>query len=338
MKNMLNTLLSSGLLRAWSFMARAGLSISLIALAARATAQNLVPNWSFEDTGYCSMLLTSEILHAPPWFSANHATPDVYVMDTNNTCGYGMDTTDVIGQWCFQAPFHGNRFAGEYMWEDGGPVKDYIEVELLSPLQSGHTYRVSMEVSLPECYEHALNLFGAYFANDTIFDTTLPNPGVLPVVPQAQFLDPAFFLDVEDWMHVEDSFVATGGERFMVIGSFVDNALANVLYVGGMAWTNGGYYYIDAVQVVDVTITDAIEELEWQVIGTNELMVRWHDNRPIERVMIVDLTGRIIVEQANRTPSGQVRIVFPFKSSPGVYLITAMSDGKRAATKWTRME
>ena len=334
---MLNTLLSSGLPKLSSFGARVGLSISLFAFAYSANAQvNLVPNWSFEDTAYCTTA-TNPILVAPPWFSANYATPDVYSMDPDQACEVYMDPNDVIGEHCFQAPFHGSRFAGAYFWVDGGPIKDYLEVELLSPLQAGHSYRVAMEVSLPDCYEHAFDLFGAYFSADTVFDATLPNPGVLPFVPQAQFHDPVFYANVVDWMHVEDGFVANGGERFMVIGSFVDNAFADVLNVGGMAWTNGGYYYIDAVEVVDVSIVEAIPELHVQVVAENELVITWPGVGFIERLAIHDEVGRTVIEQTVRQPATQLQVALPSEVASGLYLITVQCSNAVATARWTRM-
>ena len=337
MKNMLNTLRSSGLPKLTSFRVRVGLSVSNFAFASILQAQNLVPNWSFEDTAFCTTA-NNPILVAPPWFSANYATPDVFGMDPDQACEVYMDPNDVIGEHCFQAPFHGNRFAGAFFWKDGGPIKDYLEVELVSPLQAGHTYQISMEVSLPECYEYALDLFGAYFANDTVFDPTLPIPGVLPFGPQVQFHEPAFYTNVLDWMHVEDSFVANGGERFMVIGSFVDNAIADVLNVGGMAWTNGGYYYIDAVEVVDVTIVEAIRELHVQVVAGNQLMITWPEGGVILKVMIQDPMGRTVFEQVSQLPAHQLHVAFPRGSAAGIYMITAYSGNTLATAKWTRME
>ncbi|MBK6627341.1 MAG: hypothetical protein IPJ87_12035 [Flavobacteriales bacterium] len=73
-----------------------------LALAAMATAQNLVPNPSFEDTTHCS-------LYQPPyeeavgWYSANLATPDIWDCDTIAPCGRFMDATDsgiqILSRW-----------------------------------------------------------------------------------------------------------------------------------------------------------------------------------------------------------------------------------------------
>ncbi|MBK6756053.1 MAG: hypothetical protein IPG69_21295 [Flavobacteriales bacterium] len=77
-----------------------------LVFAAIAMAQNLVPNWSFEDSAYCTTA-NNPILVAPPWFSANYATPDVYSMELTEPCAVAMDTTEFIGIVCYQDPLMG---------------------------------------------------------------------------------------------------------------------------------------------------------------------------------------------------------------------------------------
>ncbi|MBK6627338.1 MAG: hypothetical protein IPG35_07050 [Flavobacteriales bacterium] len=87
--NVLNDLPSTCLRAVVTFALRAGLSVSLVLSSHPGKAQNLVPNWSFEDTAYCTTA-DNPILVAPPWFSANYATPDIYNMD-DSPCGVYMD-------------------------------------------------------------------------------------------------------------------------------------------------------------------------------------------------------------------------------------------------------
>jgi len=334
-KNMLNTLLSSGLPKLTSFGVRVGLSISLFASACCAFAQiNLVPNWSFEDTANCGIPVSSQILRSPPWFSANNATPDVYSMDAGNACGIYMDTTDVIGQWCYQAPFHGQRFAGEYLWKYGDEVKDYIEVELISALVGGHSYRASMEISLPECWQYAVNTMGAYFSVDSVFDPNPGTPGVLPVTPQAEFHEPLFFKDDSAWMHVEDVFVADGGERFMVIGSFTDNAGTDVQY--HPAQFGAAYYYFDAIEVKDVTSWESVaEDLQVYQPAPGFLSVRWPGFPRVDRITIMNGLGSVILE---RSFQGDTEGAVPLTDLPGgVYVVRAWLGKRQATARWIWM-
>ena len=319
-----------------TFVARVGLSISLVALVQRTIAQNLVPNWSFEDTGYCSVQVSSEILHAPPWFSANTATPDVYAMDVNNACGFAMDTADVIGQYCYQAPFEGARFAGEYVGR--GQLREYMEVSLLSPLLAGHSYRVAMEISIPECWQYAVDYLGVYFAEDSVLDPTIPVPGALPVTPQAQFHDPGFFTDEVNWMHVEDTIVAMGGEQFIVIGSFADSASIHLLYVGGIGWASKAYYYFDGVVVEDVTHDASVPEHLDIMVMNGDVIVQWPGVSKIDEVLIMDLSGRSVFKERLIGAGNRMELRTAGKLCSGIYLITARSRTRQATAKWTKME
>lgn len=333
--NLLNTLLSSGLLCIRFFGVRAGLSISLCAIAVTATAQNLVPNWSFEDTAYCTTA-TNPILVAPPWYSANYATPDVYNAD-NSPCGVYMNPDEVIGQQCFQAPYDGERFAGEYFWSDG-VLKEYMEVRLLDSLRAGHSYRVAMEINLPECYQYAVDELGAYFASDTVFDPTTPVPGALPHVPQARFHSPTFFVDESNWMHVEDTIVADGGERYMVIGTFTDNSSANSLFVGGEGWASDAYYYVDAVVVEEIIIGQglSIHQLRASTIASGQMMLSWSGADMIGWLTIHDTHGRVIIRQY---VADQRIVVSSTDNLPwGVYVVNVDNGTMRANAKWIKME
>lgn len=333
--NMPDTFLSSGLSRFWSFVGRAGLSISLYALAAIATAQNLVPNWSFEDTAYCTTA-TNPILVAPPWFSANNATPDVYNMD-DGPCGVFMDPGETIGLICYQAPFDGVRFAGEYLWENGGELKEYMEVELNEPLQAGHAYRVAMEISLPDCWQWAVNALGAFFSPDTVFDPTLPNPGVLPVTPQAQFHEPSFYTDEVNWMHVEDTIVAAGGERYMVIGSFTSADSTETLAVPGSFGFSHAYYYFDAVVVEEITGVEGIGE-GLTITGQDGLLgLHWPGMERIDHVSVHDLRGRYVLRSAESVGGASVSIDLR-SLAQGSYVIEAASGTQRAVAKWMKMK
>jgi hypothetical protein len=306
-----------------------------LVFAAIAMAQNLVPNWSFEDSAYCTTA-NNPILVAPPWFSANYATPDVYSMELTEPCAVAMDTTEFIGIVCYQGPFDGIRFAGAHLWMQDHELKEYMEVQLTAPLEAGHTYTVSMEISLTECYRYAIDRVGAYFAQDTVFDPDLVDMGALPVTPQAQFHDPGFYTNTTDWIHLEDTIVADGGERFMVIGSFTDEASTNVFAVSGNM-AEAAYYYFDAVQVVDITNPESIPEALLIVNDPNGLGLLWSGTHGIDRVVLMDMMGRVVMEVVT---DGKERatLVLPQTLATGTYVVQVFSSRQVAKAKWTRTE
>lgn len=333
--NVLNDLPSTCPRAVVTFALLAGLSVSLVLSSHPGKAQNLVPNWSFEDTAYCTTA-DNPILVAPPWFSANYATPDIYNMD-DSPCGVYMDTTETIGLICYQAPYHGNRFAGAYLKQNLSELKDYMEVGLTQPLQAGHAYRVAMEISIPDCCQQAVNTIGAFFSVDTVFDPTMPIPGALPVVPQAVFYDAAYYIDEDDWMHVEDTIVAAGGERFMVIGSFTDNAGTQVLPVAGNFGFNHAYYYFDAVVVEEIGEVQSIAPAPAVWSRPGSLTVRWDRVPSVDRLVIWDLRGRSVLE-ASVIDEGPQMTIDTHNLASGTYVVEVIGAGWRGTAKWTKVE
>lgn len=318
-----------------TFALRAGLSVSLWSPAGIAYAQNLVPNWSFEDTAYCTTA-NNPILVAPPWFSANYATPDIYNMD-DSPCGVYMDPNETIGAICYQAPYHGNRFAGEYLWQTLGELKEYMEVALAESLVAGRAYRVAMEISLPDCWQRAVSTLGVYFSADSVFDPTLPNPGVLAVVPQATFHDPSYYVDEINWMHVEDTIIANGGERFMVIGSFTNNAQTSTLQVPGSNAFSHAYYYFDAVVVEEIVEVQSVEDVPHVWSGPGWLSVSWAATLDIDRILVWDLGGRQVLESSARVPGPQATLDVSALAL-GTYVVEVIGAGWRGTAKWTKVE
>ncbi|MBK7942582.1 MAG: T9SS type A sorting domain-containing protein [Flavobacteriales bacterium] len=333
--NVLNDLPSTCLRAVVTFALRAGLSVSLVLSSHPGKAQNLVPNWSFEDTAYCTTA-DNPILVAPPWFSANYATPDIYNMD-DSPCGVYMDPNQTIGAICFQAPYHGNRFAGEYLWQTTTELKEYMQVSLTESLVAGRMYRVAMEISLPDCWKRAVNTLGAHFSMDTIFDPTLPIPGVLPFVPQAVFHEPAFYTDETNWMHVEDTIVANGGERFMLIGSFTDNASTATLQVPGNTPFPHAYYYFDAIVVEEVGEPAVVEDAFVVWSGPGWLSVRTESLPTLDRLVIWDLRGRCVLETGVRQQGSTISLD-THSLAQGTYVVEVIGGGWRATAKWTKVE
>src|SRR5690606_15031506 len=112
------------------------------ALAAMATAQNLVPNPSFEDTVNCSVPTQCTLLKAQHWFSPTLSSPDLVDQDTARLCGYAIPG---VGTG-YLPPKAGFRMAGEYFWDGpfGGPAREYMMTPLIEDLTQGAEYQISL--------------------------------------------------------------------------------------------------------------------------------------------------------------------------------------------------
>ncbi len=212
--------------------------IIIFSLSNFAYSQNLIPNASFEDTLFCPTG-TDNSQALVGWFNPTSASPDYY-HECNNG-GAGVPSND----WGYQNAKNGIAYIGlSTYWND--PLltnyREYLEIELSAPLQNGTKYYWCMWVSLLDSIEYASNNIGI-----SLSDTTITNPS------SQYFLNvnvygnnQSIITDNLNWVEIGGSFIAEGGELFLVIGNFFSDAQTLVTQIqqnntGGP----GAYYYLD---------------------------------------------------------------------------------------------
>jgi hypothetical protein len=207
---------------------------------------DLVPNGDLESYSSCPATY-SQITLATPWFQPTQGTPDYF-----NTCAPASSGVSVPNNFIGSAtPHSGNGYAGFFAYganPGGSSVREYMEVPLASPLVAGQTYQVSFYVSLADCY-YAIDNLGAYFSvgkvqNPLIWDT-------LPLVPQVRNTPGVFLNSIGSWTLVSGTFTAAGGESYLTIGNFSDdaNTLSTLSGLPELGSVFGSYYYIDDISV-----------------------------------------------------------------------------------------
>lgn len=212
---------------------------------------NLVPNPSFERYTNCPGTI-SLFDYASPWFTPTDATTDLYTPCAGPS-SFVSTPTNGVG---VQIPFTGQNYAGAAVWSQYGlntnntyrDYREYLEVQLLSPLFSGKRYQVSFRVSRADNYRYAIAELGACITPGPLVSNGFFRN--FPVVPQVEN-SPTNILDsTNSWMLVQGTFVATGGESFLTIGNFRTDA--NTTYTNinpnGSA-PDYAYYYFDDVSV-----------------------------------------------------------------------------------------
>jgi hypothetical protein len=210
--------------------------------------QNLVPNPGFEDHTACPNGI-SELALAAPWFQPTVETPDYL-----NACGASQ--VSVPNNEFGSQPAHGGQaYAGAAMYALAGSinnyvtVREYMEVPLLSPLAAGHTYAVSFYVSLASLSSDAIDNVGAYLSVYPLTSTSYSNLTVT-----AQVRNPAgHFLNSANWTLIQGTFTAMGGESYLTIGNFYDNANTPLEPATPNA-TDMAYYFVDDVSVTDTNL------------------------------------------------------------------------------------
>ena len=233
---------------------------------------NLVPNYSFEDTLRC--------INNPDNFSG-------YVADWNGQGGGGglcYFTAQCPGDYAggawvpknntgFQYARTGVSYAGTYNYISdtattrGNPLGDscfecnyrnYIQTHLISPLSNGIKYFVTFYVSLANSSEFACNDIGAYLSDSALnFNNyyvgyqggrNLVKDYLVPQIANNPITNP--LTDTLNWMKVTGSYIAHGGEKYIIIGNFLSDTSSHIVYLPWNYKANtAAYYYIDDVFV-----------------------------------------------------------------------------------------
>ena len=202
---------------------------------------NLTPNNSFEQFTVCPTNL-SQIYYSFPWNDCmnGNGSSDFEHLCTSNT-------TILADIYLNQLPRTGLGYSsiilfGNYMFDE---YREYLEVELIEKLKENKKYCGKFYVSLNNFANYAIENIGMYFSKILVIQPTLM--ANLPFIPQIQNGN-GIIKDTMNWVKVSGSFIASGDEKFLVIGNFYSNQFTNFLLVGG---SSNPRYFVDDVSVCD---------------------------------------------------------------------------------------
>jgi gliding motility-associated-like protein len=209
---------------------------------------NLVPNPSFENVSTCPNN-PGQLLFANGWYSTTPSTPDLF----NACCSispYWVDVPQSAVGWQYARTGEGYAGIGTSPLDTNvstGNVREYISTRLLDSLQAGQKYCAEFYVSLADSSIWAVDQIGAVFTVNDPYDSSVIFD-VLPLSPQVESPFGVIINDTSAWVKIEGSFIATGGEEYIVIGIFRRYLELSIdtLHFGSWAWA---YYYIDDVSV-----------------------------------------------------------------------------------------
>jgi gliding motility-associated-like protein len=226
--------------------------ILIILGCSNVSAQNLVPNYSFEtmiNPTCCVGALNS----AQFWHSPTIASPDYF-----NSCA---DTISGIETWRvpqnrfgFQYPKTGNGYAGFGPFMKTTPTyyynyQEYLQTQLKEPLYSGKKYRIEFYVNMADSSNFATDDIGMYLSNTAIGN--MSSWEYLQYTPQIESPQGIFLSDTVNWVSISGVYIANGGEKFITIGCFKDYSQIDTLLVGFQTtYLPYSYYYVDDVSVV----------------------------------------------------------------------------------------
>ncbi|MEO5571233.1 MAG: T9SS type A sorting domain-containing protein [Bacteroidia bacterium] len=205
--------------------------------------QNLVPNWSFEDTVFCPT--GPDQMNGAVGWSSFSQSPEYFNSCNNGSVGIPYNT---FGN---QNALHGNAYGGFITSIGGQNYREFIGSQLVQPLDSGIKYFVSFYVSRGSNLgvQRASNKIGIKFSLDSYSNI---NPQ--PIDNNAQVFTDSIIEDTLNWVKIFGSFIADSGYQYLSIGNFFDDSLTSVVIfdtiVPGVA-----YYYLDCVCVAEDSLT-----------------------------------------------------------------------------------
>ena len=267
--------------------------------------QNLLVNPSFEYYTSCPQNM-AELEKAYPW-----ATPLTYVIgagfgssDYFNFCWNTDNDVNILMQK--QPPRTGNGYAhfivfGFSRW------REYVEGELKDTLVSNKCYYVKFHLMVTFYSGPTIYNIGAFLSEDFLsYDSTR----YIPVHPQIENSVNNYITDTLNWMTVEGSFIASGGEKFITIGNFYDNYQTNSIINNPHATNPNTYFLIDDVSVypcdAPIYFADAggnkqLCKIEDSIkLGTHNLpdySYWWYDHNK----NLIDSVAQITVKPVNTT-------------------------------------
>jgi hypothetical protein len=220
---------------------------------------NLISNGSFENNTICPNHLANAINNGNITYSSNPngGTPNYF-----NSCTAVMSQAYQVPSNFpgYQYPRSGTAYIGLDIWDKGYFVSEYIQIKLSENLKQNHHYAFECYLSKAEMARYSISNFGVHFAIDSVYYAPFE---ILPLIPQIVNSPTNLLGDTTDWMPVTGTFLANGGERFIILGNFNDStqSLDTIYqYYGSANHRDLAYYYIDDVSLIDLDSTLAVNE------------------------------------------------------------------------------
>ncbi|MEA1872976.1 MAG: PKD domain-containing protein [Bacteroidota bacterium] len=229
----------------------------LFAITIVVNAQNLVPNYSLEDYDNCPMG-PGELEQAFPWTTPDSASPDYY-----NACYIPFPMAPSMGVpdniQGSQDAHTGDAYAGIIAYDGSlggiaGDYREYMRVQLTSPLTAGTEYQVRFWWSLAGKSPYSVEQIGILITDEYInyFGGGQDYTSALPYTPTVATAG-SQLADTSNWVLHEECFIADGGEEWIYIGNFRDENDVNFVATGVTCdMQTGGcfaYYYIDDISI-----------------------------------------------------------------------------------------
>ncbi len=214
------------------------------------SAQNLVPNPSFEEYDVCpgDFSQAAHEFRVRHWRSANLGTPDNF-----NVCSIGE--ADVPHNWAgVSDPYEGKGYVGVYLWMNkDNNYREYLQCKLTSTLLKDSLYEIEFHYKLSSYSKYSIDRIGLMLTDSLI---NAKHDQVISAQPTLSIIqDSALTKETGYWETARKEYRAKGGEQYVTIGNFFDNQTTHHYFirfspVQQSMLEKSAYYYIDEVKIV----------------------------------------------------------------------------------------
>lgn len=250
--------------------------------------ENLIPNGSFELSDTCDGAKSCSLIEpAVPWFVPTNCTSDLF-----HSCSDGICTVP-YGEIF---PFDGEGMAGQFVrGEAGDETREYIAVHLLSPLEQDSLHELTIRLRYGGGNGTAIGSFGAYFSQDSTIDYSL-NHHLFELIPQLQRNPDSIMDDPNIWYEWTDTLSASGGENFIMLGNFLNDA--NTPF-HQPSWNPGSYYFIDDVRLTKISKPNSVQDMDLRFgvapnPAADRMGLTYSGNLRPSKIRLLSIDGRMV--------------------------------------------
>ena len=135
--------------------------------------------------------------------------------------------------------------------------REYMQLELSQPLIKGSVYHLEFYVLLSFTQKISASGFGICFSDSLVYFSSKDMQGRKYLDLETNILSDSAFLNTRSWKKVTSSYLASGGEKYIVLGNFLPRNNVNITEVPGYKETPYGsetsYTLIDEILIEEKT-------------------------------------------------------------------------------------
>lgn len=275
-------------------------------------AQNLVPNFSFEQYDTCPNM-QDQIQFATGWskYSSLITTPDYY-----NACDTLFYSVPYNGQGYQPAHRNCNAYIGLVNFWSPFTYREHIGIQLNQPLIIGQKYFISFYAVMSDSYlgNHYYNM-PSNKLGVRLSTISYNGNNAAPIDNFAHLYTTEIINDSINWHQISGSIIADSAYDYLILGNFFDDAHTDTMHFNCNSCLNymSSYYLDDICLSTDSLLCNGGIDLLPCSIGMNEfvfdkvinvfpnpvedlLQIQLIQNKTVAEIKIYNLFGQIIIK------------------------------------------